>query len=111
LCEECGERTRRVLAAIGKQPEQWNDERTFDSDDYPKGPYANGGGEAETPNHCDHCHVFLENPLTSDGEEYFREALARGKGNAEVLAAWADWYSRLIPDDEEGEEDEEQAAA
>ena len=38
-------------------------ERDYDSDDLPKGPYADGGGEADTPQHCDGCGHFLENPL------------------------------------------------
>jgi hypothetical protein len=42
-------------------------ESDYDSDDLPKGPYADGGGEADTPQHCDDCRRFLENPLTGDG--------------------------------------------
>lgn len=50
-----------------------SDEGSYDSDDFPKGPYPEGGGEADTPQHCDSCHEFLENPLTSDGMAYVRE--------------------------------------
>jgi len=28
------------------------------------GPYPDGGGEADAPQHCGGCGVFLENPLT-----------------------------------------------
>lgn len=49
-----------------------------DSDRYPQGPYPNGGGEADSPQHCDSCNAFLENPLTSDGYEYTKQALAEG---------------------------------
>lgn len=52
-----------------------DDESTYNSDAYPKGPYAYGGGESDTPNHCDACGVFLENPLTPDGDEYVREQI------------------------------------
>lgn len=49
------------------------DESSYDSDEWPKGPYPDGGGEADTPQHCDHCGVFLENSLTLDGDECVRE--------------------------------------
>lgn len=38
-----------------------------DSNTYPQGPHANGGGRADCPMYCDHCGLFLENPLTIDG--------------------------------------------
>jgi len=34
-----------------------------DSDRYPQGPYADGGGEADSPQHCDACGVALDNPV------------------------------------------------
>lgn len=51
------------------------DEAMYDSDRFPKGPYADGGGEADTPQHCDACQTFLENPLTDDGREYVKRSL------------------------------------
>lgn len=48
------------------------DESTYDSGEYPKGPYGDGGGESDSPQHCGACHEFLENSLTSDGAEYVR---------------------------------------
>jgi hypothetical protein len=56
--------------AIGHDLE---DESSYDSDEYPKGPYPNGGGESDSPQHCADCREFLENPLTSDGYDYVRE--------------------------------------
>lgn len=50
-----------------------SDESSYDSDEFPKGPYLDGGGESDTPQHCGACHEFLENPLTDDGLEYVRE--------------------------------------
>ncbi len=44
-----------------------------DSGEYPCGPYADGGGESDTPSHCGGCQEFLENPLTADGYQYVRE--------------------------------------
>ena len=50
-----------------------SDESSYDSGEFPKGPYDNGGGESDCPQHCGACHEFLENPLTSDGLEYARQ--------------------------------------
>ncbi len=88
-CKDCGASIREHLAREGRAPSNPSDEATFDSDEYPKGPYPDGGGEADCPNHCDGCGMFLENPLTSDGYEYIAEAVARGGDVAEL---WADFY-------------------
>ena len=53
-----------------RRPKPWTD-----SDAYPQGPYPAGGGEADSPQHCDACGVFLENPLTGDGSRYVNEHL------------------------------------
>jgi len=55
LCEECAMPIRAATASD-------------DCDEYPVGPYPEGGGEADYPRHCAHCGLFLENPLTKDGE-------------------------------------------
>lgn len=72
-CKECGEKIKQELALGGKAIPQNLDETQYDSDSYPKGPYPDGGGEADTPQHCDRCGRFLENPLTTDGYRYLRE--------------------------------------
>ena len=36
-------------------------ESDYGSDDLPKGPYAQGGGEADTPQQCEGCRQFLGN--------------------------------------------------
>ena len=59
---ESAEALQQIVSANG-----FTDENDYDSDDLPKGPYSNGGGEADTPQHCDGCGAFLENPLTGDG--------------------------------------------
>jgi hypothetical protein len=96
LCEECGEKARAELTAAGQAPADEHDENTYDSDDFPKGPYDDGGGEADSPQHCDDCHEFLENPLTADGEKYVRETIEReiiaGK-RGEVSKVWEAFYS------------------
>jgi len=76
VCKECGDEIKRRLAAEGKAPADPEDEHSFDSDEYPKGPYAEGGGESDVPEHCDACGKFLENPLTQHGYDYLRELVA-----------------------------------
>jgi hypothetical protein len=53
------EALEQIVSANG-----FTSEGDYDSDDLPKGPYADGGGKADTPQHCDGCRQFLENPLT-----------------------------------------------
>ena len=100
-CPDCIRDIKKRLKAKGKEPESPDDERTYDSDDYPKGPYSQGGGEADTPNHCDGCKVFLENPLTSDGEAAVRAA-GRDPKNAKnpVVKEWKEYYDYLDYGDE-----------
>jgi hypothetical protein len=72
-CEHCGDGIKADLTAAGRVPATPDDEGSYDSDYFPKGPFPEGGGEADTPNHCDNCGLFLENPLTPDGGEYVRK--------------------------------------
>jgi hypothetical protein len=74
-------------------------ESDYDSDDLHKGPYADGGGEADTPQHCDSCSQFLENPLTGDGltyvEDAIREALRTKRltgATSDAIVEWAKVY-------------------
>jgi hypothetical protein len=94
LCSDCAE---SVMARLPK-PVGWPDEYQYDSDDYPKGPYSDGGGEADCPNHCGICGLFLENPLTDDGAEYVKAAIAEfdstGRGTPEVIAEWREFYAK-----------------
>jgi hypothetical protein len=84
LCEECALKTGRVFA----RPDE-----SEDSDCFPVGPLPNGGGEADCPEHCDHCGVFLENPLTTDGYECVRFHVASNTNPTSVaLSVWAPFY-------------------
>ena len=97
-CPACGEALIRDLRQRGA-------EDTGDSDDFPQGPYADGGGEADTPQHCDsgarclaaeviggrRVGAFLENPLTSDGEAYVRQSLEETPGSP-LVRFWAEHY-------------------
>lgn len=74
-CESCAaDLEHRLPVPAGAD---LDNESTFDSGQYPKGPYANGGGEADSPQHCDGCGTFLENPLTVDGGEWLRAEIVR----------------------------------
>lgn len=92
-CGPCGETIRADLDRAGKRPPNRDNESSYDSDQYPKGPYSDGGGESDSPCHCDACGAFLENPLTDDGVEYVREQVAIGDGRPDILAAWRAFYS------------------
>lgn len=71
-------------------------ESDYDSDELPKGPFDDGGGEADTPQHCCGCQLFLENPLTQAGYRYVRELILEhadtGRGDRAVLLTWAAFY-------------------
>jgi len=101
LCEDCGDKA--VENCVNRSVVD-----NGDSDTYPQGPYRDGGGEADTPNHCDYCEKFLENPLTENGKEYVRESYAEARdkvslngvpwqraGSIKVTQIWASYYDYL----------------
>jgi hypothetical protein len=103
LCETCGLAQRELIAKDdpASVPADPDNEHSYDSGDYPKGPYDGGGGEADTPQHCGQCSDFLENDLTSEGRRYTAETIVRalaavaetGKKSASpALITWADFY-------------------
>lgn len=117
-CDKCGEDIKaRLLKETGKSEEDYADERTYDSDEFPKGPYPDDA-ESDTPEHCgshEHCldptmigdfvaGHFFENDLTTDGVEYVKQALADG---GEVAEFWAEHYRSAgydIPDPNDREQ-------
>lgn len=121
LCSECGEKIRKELKRAGEAPEDPEDENTYDSDEYPKGPYGAGGGEADTPQHCgsgEDCEnaldletttvgAFLGNALTSEGRQYVEEKLEEDP-DSEVAQLWGEFYGIEAPEsDEEDEGDDD----
>ena len=88
------EALQQIVSANG-----FTSESNYDSDDLPKGLIAEGGGEADTPRHCEGCGQFLANPLTGDGliwvEDAIRECLTTRKATAattDTVNEWADSY-------------------
>jgi hypothetical protein len=96
LCEKCGEKIREELKAKGKAPANPEDEGTYDSDVYPKGPFT--PDESDTPQHCDKCSKFLENPLTEDGYNYVLDTMWSaqkdfgGQFTNPVVRQWYEYY-------------------
>jgi hypothetical protein len=102
LCADCAKERQYELelhnmwdgskCALKAWPHTWQE-----SDYYPQGPHADGGGEADTPQHCDGCGCFLRNSLTTDGCHYVNEKLIEhardGDGDAKVLIEWAKFYN------------------
>ena len=99
LCEDCGIKAKAKIPNLSGHDSE--DESYFDSDDYPKGPYPNGGGEADCPQHCGHCQIFLENPLTEDGYNYVVDAVElflsdSCSGDANVIRQWFRFYNLRV---------------
>ena len=104
-CERCGNEIRERLTAEGKAPANPDDEITYDSDDFPKGPYPDGGGEADCPQHCDSCNCHLENPATADGANHIRQSildfLCSNDGAEDVIETWRAYYPECEPSNTE----------
>lgn len=110
-CEECAQ---KISNKIMVKPEKIFDTRNLkglSSDEFPHGPFPNGGGEADTPQHCGNCGLFLENALTGDGECYVRARIKflkefrskEGLIKIEVvneLYKWEVFYGYLFEDQE-----------
>ena len=134
-CEDCADSIRSRIAAelwdmpVPRTMPDWSDdtdfqdldelrdyldsmdERTYDSDDYPK--YCSEDDESDSPMHCgdifnclnpiefsdgSNCAYFFGNDLTSDGEEYVKNAVNEGRISGtdnKVTELWADCYSYL----------------
>jgi hypothetical protein len=91
-CPACTAKIKAELEGAGTVPSNPDDESSYDSDEYPKGPFSDGGGESDSPQHCGECHVALGNDLTTAGVKYVLEALSEypGSGDASVMDGWAE---------------------
>lgn len=99
-CSDCTDKLKADIPKPAHVDE--SDESSYDSDEWPKGPYSDGGGEADCPQHCDVCGVFLDNDLTDDGRAYVESAIldyleSDGcSGHGDVLAEWLEAYGDSI---------------
>ncbi len=104
-CTDCADLIRsdiRCKAKGAELPFNPGDERTYDSDEYPK--YASDDEESDSPQHCasgESCLNAVELPsgrkvgllfgsLTSDGVAYLRQSALEG---GEVAALWVKHFS------------------
>jgi len=99
-CSECADAIKANVETAVNPCFDWEI-----SDNYPQGPYPDGGGEADTPQHCGSCGKFLENPLTDAGREYVadlvEEFIDQHCHNQEhsmtgCLAQWIQFYGYEI---------------
>jgi len=103
-CDDCGAVIRDRRTAAGLAPDDPNDERSYDSDEYPK--YMSGDEEADTPQHCGNHNrclaakilpsgqkigALLSTQLTEYGVQYVKDAVAWGGEIAEFWREQFDW--------------------
>lgn len=95
-CDVC---TEEIKDELCKARHQRHDD---DSEDYPQGPYPDGGGESDVPQCCGNCGEFLENPLTEEGYTYLYDMiishLSSGRGDRKILLSWVDFYGVDLSD-------------
>jgi hypothetical protein len=104
-CDDCGRSICQRITAEGFAPDDPDDERSYDSHEYPK--YVDGTAESDCPEHCGSgadcinsiefedgidIGVWLENDLTTEGEEYTIEAILEG---GDVADLWRGYYDYL----------------
>ena len=111
FCDDCGKVIRVHLNAQGKKPKNVEDERSYDSDVYPKyaGP-DDDHGESDTPCHCgkgENClnaenipgfgkvGKLLGTNLTQEGVNYVRESMAQRDFETNKVTRF--WASRFGP--------------
>lgn len=102
-CDDCSDKIKLELEADGTVAKleaagvDIDDERTYDSDEYPK--WSDTSAESDSPEHCGGCGVFLENSLTSYGEGYVVEQvnidLIDGCMDSVAVTEWMDYYDYL----------------
>jgi len=100
-CDDCGQAICQRLDEAGEGPEDKSDETSFDSDDYPKGPFSDDDDESDSPSHCDsgaECPNAVElddgskvgaivSGLTEDGIAY-----VRGAKDSPCVREWREHY-------------------
>lgn len=108
-CEDCAKAIKARLKKAGLRPKDYKDETTFDSGDWPKGPYSDE--ESDSPEHCgsgaeclDPTEIdgekygkFLENPLTIEGQKYVLEQ--HKESPSKVTEFWLTFYDYIEVDE------------
>jgi hypothetical protein len=108
-CPECAAKIAGELAAQGVKD-------AGETETFPQGPHAEGGGEADSPQHCDagegcagaeqlgdrKVGAFLENPLTDEGRLTVMEAFVDDPASP-VVQRWMEHYGIEPPEEDEGE--------
>ena len=96
-CEDCAESIGKVCHV---EHHGGNINNLCDSECTPIGPHPFGGGEADTPQHCDTCGLFLENPLTDDGIKYTRDeiafVIAEPGPSSGIIDTWRTFYADAL---------------
>ena len=88
-CVTCADVLMEDIRAAGGVPANPEDESSYESDDFPKGPFPDAGGESDCPQHCAACGVYLEAPLTPSGVTNALDALDESDVRREPLDTWA----------------------
>ena len=91
-CADSAKKYSQLQVLIGEKD-------SGDSEQYPQGPYSDGGGEADNPQHCGDCNMFLENSLTSDGDKELKIMLSTPPSNgiADIIhAEYRQYYDYLF---------------
>ena len=108
-CDQCAELIRAEIRAEGNAPEDESDERSFDSDEFPK--WASDDDESDSPQHCaagDECENAEDVPgfgkvgqllgqLTSDGVQYVIDQYRADPLNA-LAQRWLEFYCVELPE-------------
>jgi hypothetical protein len=117
-CDDCATEIMNQLAKAGKPGADPNEPPPEDSDEWPQ-PASDGGGEADSPNHCDagegceHAVTLpcgskvgcpLAHELTSEGARYTNEKIAedlfrKDKHARQVGRLWAVLFRDYLTDD------------
>src|ERR1700682_111947 len=89
-CGDCGEDIRESLTVDGEAPQDPEDELSYDSETFPKGPF-DSNDESDSPQSCDKCGIFLENRLTEEGIDHLHWMIIDSLHHGRVSAACRDW--------------------
>jgi hypothetical protein len=90
-CPHCADEIKRRLADVA--PANPDDETTYDSGDYPKGPFSDDS--SDTPHNCANCGDYIEGPLTEDGVDYVIDAMQNDIDCHHTNSIVRDWASHL----------------